>query len=290
MESSMLKLRGVFCPIATPFNHRGELFATKIRHNLSRLGLTTVSGIIVGSTWGEGPLLGETDLFNLWHEAKAAAVGDIQLIAGAGAESVAETLSRCRVAQEAGFGAAWIAPHRTFAGDPGLQLLYFRSIADRSPLPLIVGEVDRRVLPTGEAEKLAAHANVAAICSQDEPLSHLKPLLQAEGCAALSSQLTGISLALAGGIKAAVLPLANVLPFHLISIEEAVRTRENEAAADLESRLGAINALLLGHGAAGLKHATDLRGYFGGDPRLPLKRTSPNVQSAIAEALDGLSS
>jgi len=286
----MLKLRGVICPIATPFNHRGELFVTKIRHNLSRLGLTKVSGIVVGSTWGEGPLLGEADLFKLWNEAKAGAVGDVQLIAGAGAESVSETLVRCRFAQQTGFAAAWIAPHRTFGRDTSLQLLYYRSIADRSPLPLIVGEVDGAVLSMSEVEKLAAHPNIAAICSGDEPLTHLKPLIATDGCAALSSQLTGISEALAGGIKAAVLPLANVLPFHLISIEEAIRTRENEAAADLESRLGVIDALLLRHGVAGLKHAMDLRGYFGGDPRLPLKRLTPDSQAAIEKALEGLSS
>ena len=286
----MLKLRGVLCPIATPFNHRGELYVTKIRHNLGRLGLTKLSGIIVGTTWGEGPLLGEADLFKLWSEAKAGAVGDVQLIAGAAAESVSETLGRCRFAQEAGFSAVWVAPHRTFGADPGLQLLYFRAIADRSPLPVIVGEVDKTVLATSEIEKLAAHPNIAAICSQDEPLTHLKPLVGTDGCGALSSQLAGISEALAGGIDAAVLPLANVLPFHLISIEEAIRTRENEAAADLESRLGAIDALLLRHGVAGIKHAMDLRGYFGGDPRLPLKRVSPSAQAAIEAALEGLSS
>jgi 4-hydroxy-2-oxoglutarate aldolase len=286
----MLKLRGVLCPIATPFNHRGELYVTKIRHNLSRLGLTKLSGVIVGSTWGEGPLLGEADLFKLWSEAKAGAPWAGQLIAGAGAESVAETLNRCRFAHEAGFAAVWIAPHRTYAQDPGLQLLYFRSIADRSPLPVIVGEVDASQLPTSAVEKLAAHPNIAAISSQDEPLQHLKPLIGNDGCSALSSRLAGVSQALAGGVKAVVLPLANALPFHLISIEEAVRTRENEAAADLENRLAGIDALILRHGVAGLKHAMDLRGYFGGDPRLPLKRISPEAQAAIEGALDGLAS
>lgn len=286
----MLKLRGVLCPIATPFNHQGELYVTKIRHNLSRLGLTKLSGLIVGSTWGEGPLLGEADLFKLWSEAKAASAGEAQLIAAAGAESVAETQGRCRFAREAGFAAVWIGPHRTFAQDSGLQLLYFQSIADRSPLPVIIGEVDASVLSASAVEKLAAHPNIAAICSQDKPLQLLKPLLGTGSCAALSSQLSGVSEALAGGVKAVVLPLANVLPFHLISIEEAVRTRENEAAADLESRAAALDALMLLHGVAALKHAMDLRGYFGGVPRLPLKRVGPDIQAAIAEALDGLSS
>jgi dihydrodipicolinate synthase/N-acetylneuraminate lyase len=286
----MLKLRGILCPIATPFNHRGELRATKVRHNIGRLQLTTLGGLIVGSTWGEGPLLGEADLLELWNEAKAAAVGDKLLIAAAGAESVRESITRCRAANEAGFDAVWIAPHRTFAGDSRLQLLHFRSIADSSPLPVVVGEINQSTLSASEAALLGAHPNVAAICSQDEPLVHLAGLLDSDDCAPLTSQVLGLADALAGGVRAAVLPLANVLPFHLLSIEEAVRTREVAAANDLERRLQAIDAALTRYGVPGLKHSMDLRGYYGGVARLPLQAIDAAAQDEIAIALDGLAS
>lgn len=286
----MLKLRGVLCPIATPFDHLGGLRATKIRHNVGRLELTTLSGLIVGSTWGEGPLLGDADLFELWGEVKTAASGDKLLLAAASAESVQESLKRCRAADSAGFDAVWLAPHRTFAGDAGLQLLYYQSIADGSPLPVVVGEIDRSILPAAEVAKLATHPNVAAICSGDQPLEHLSDLLGVSDCAPLTSQVIGVVDALAGGIHAAVLPLANVLPFHLLSIEEAVRTREVDAAGDLERLLESIDAALARYGVPGLKHAMDLRGYYGGATRLPLRALGAEAQAEIASALDGLAS
>lgn len=284
----MLKLRGVLCPIATPFNHRGELYATKIRHNVTRLGLTKISGLIVGSVFGESVLLSEADLFRLWGEVKTAADDSRLLIAAAGAESVQETLLRCRAAKEAGFNAVWIAPHKTFANEPGLQLLYYRSIADGSPLPVVIGEVNRQNLPANDAAKLAVHPNIDGICSGDEPQIHLAAVMESAQCVPLTSQVHGLAEALSGGMQAAVLPLANVLPFHLLSIEEGVRTREVEAAKDLEQRLAAIDQALARHGVPALKHAMDLRGYFGGAPRLPLRALGPEAKAEVEAALAGL--
>lgn len=286
----MLKLRGVICPIATPFNHLGELRPVKVRHNIGRLELTTLSGLLIGSTWGEGPLLSTAELDELWGEAKLAVSGDKQMIAAASAESVQESIKRCQTANDAGYDAVWLAPHRTFADDSSVQMLHFQSIADASPLPVLVGEVDRAVLAADEVSRLAAHPNVAGVCSSDQPLEHLAGLLEGGECAALTSQVAGLSDALAGGVKAAVLPLANVLPFHLLSIEEAVRTREVEAAKDLEQRLYAIDAALARHGVPGLKHAMDLRGYYGGIARLPLQAIDDAAQAEIADALNGLAS
>lgn len=286
----MLKLRGVICPIATPFNHRGELRAVKVRHNVGRLKLTTLSGLLIGSTWGEGPLLSTAELIELWGEAKAAVSDDKLMIGAAGAESVQESIKRCEAANGAGYNAVWVAPHRTFAGDSSLQMLHFQSIADASPLPVLVGEIDRDTLSVSEVSRLAMHPNVAGVCASDEPLEHLAGILESGECAALTSQAMGMSNALAGGVKAAVLPLANVLPFHLLSIEEAVRTREFEAAKALEQRLHAIDAALTRYGVPGLKHAMDLRGYYGGIARLPLQAINESAQAEIADALDGLAS
>ena len=57
----MLKLRGVYCPISTPFDPAGELNPTKIRQNVNRLGRTALAGYVVGSVVGEGPLRSELE-------------------------------------------------------------------------------------------------------------------------------------------------------------------------------------------------------------------------------------
>lgn len=52
-----MNLTGVFCPLVTPFRHDQELYAAKVRHNLSRLDEINLAGYIVGSQTGEGALL-----------------------------------------------------------------------------------------------------------------------------------------------------------------------------------------------------------------------------------------
>ena len=43
------------------------------------------------------------------------------------------------------------------------------------------------------------------------------------------------------------------------------------------------------YGVAGLKHAMDLNGYYGGPPRLPLMPVSMEGRAEIARAFEGFS-
>ncbi|MGH2626769.1 MAG: hypothetical protein ACRDHY_08990, partial [Anaerolineales bacterium] len=45
-------------------------------------------------------------------------------------------------------------------------------------------------------------------------------------------------------------------------------------------------AVTVEHGIAGLKGALDLRGCFGGDPRLPLLPAGENVRARLKELLE----
>jgi 4-hydroxy-2-oxoglutarate aldolase len=101
--------------------------------------------------------------------------------------------------------------------------------------------------------------------------------------------LTGSALtlcpALQQGAAGAILDVACAAPYFCLSIEEAVRTRESEAAQELQARLLPAVTLIRKHGVGGLKCALDLQGYYGGIPRLPLTAVIPAVRDTIAEAL-----
>jgi 4-hydroxy-2-oxoglutarate aldolase len=93
----------------------------------------------------------------------------------------------------------------------------------------------------------------------------------------------------AAGVQAAVLPLANAIPFHLLSMDEALRTRETAAAEDLGTRAEEAFAIVWErYGPAGLKHAMDLRGYYGGAPRQPTPPLKPEAKQQIEASLDGI--
>ena len=87
----------------------------------------------------------------------------------------------------------------------------------------------------------------------------------------------------------AILAFANAAPYAAISIWEAHRTREPEAAMDWQNRIARAAQLgTVKYGIPGLKYAMDLNGYYGGPPRLPLVPLKPEQQCEIAKALDGI--
>jgi 4-hydroxy-2-oxoglutarate aldolase len=87
------------------------------------------------------------------------------------------------------------------------------------------------------------------------------------------------------GASGAILAFANAAPYASITIWEAFRTREHEAASEWQRRITAAARLVTtGYGIPGLKYAMDLKGYYGGLPRLPLVVPSVQAKREIEEA------
>ena len=94
---------------------------------------------------------------------------------------------------------------------------------------------------------------------------------------------------LAGGAAGIVSAIANAAPYTMISIWEAHRTRDTEAAADWQSRIARAAELINGpNGVAALKYAMDLNGYYGGPPRLPLTVLTPDEKQEVERAFAGI--
>ena len=84
------------------------------------------------------------------------------------------------------------------------------------------------------------------------------------------------------GAVGAILAFANAAPYACIAIYEAVRTREYEAADDLQRRATpAAVAVTTKYGVPGLKYAMDLNGYYGGPVRLPLLAPTADVKAEV---------
>src|SRR5579863_5508541 len=97
-----MKLSGIFAAITTPFDHNGDLYRTKIEHNLSRWNATSLAGYVVGSWAGEGALLAHDEKVAVFElSAKSAAEGRT-LIADVSVEGVREAADLA--VHAAGFG------------------------------------------------------------------------------------------------------------------------------------------------------------------------------------------
>ena len=258
-----MKLQGIFVAAATPFDANGEIYKVKVEHNIVRWNRTSVSGYAFGTLAGEGPLLREDEKVALWEMgAKHAAAGKL-LIADCSAEGVHISAALAKRAAETGFHAVICSAPRYFGlVAQGFEpSLYVRTVADRSPLPVIAAEVRAE-----DVEQIAAHPNVAAIVGHaiaDDPAHLFESFEQ--------------------GATAAMLPLASAVPYAAITVWEAFRTREREAGLDWQNRLASLEIAKTG-GVGALKYAMELMGYYGGPPRLPFCPPNAALRTAIEAA------
>jgi 4-hydroxy-2-oxoglutarate aldolase len=139
--------------------------------------------------------------------------------------------------------------------------------------------------------RLSEHPNIIAIKESSGSLEKLMRLVNETkpGFQVLTGSAPTLAPCLAAGASGAVLAFANAAPYACITIWEAHRTREFDAARDWQKRImTAARLVTVKYGVPGLKHAMDLNGYYGGPPRLPLVPVSPAAREEIAAAFDGL--
>lgn len=294
-----MKLQGVFVPVATPFDYRGDLYLTKIHYNISRWNRTGLAGYIVGSGCGESRTLSLDEKRTLWEEAARASGGEKLLLAGVSTDGVREAVRAIDSARTLGYKAAVVEPPQypsPWVEDPRTQATYFRGVADQAKIPLVIlnPRPDSAVRLAAETVLLLAqHPAIAGVIDGSGDPAAVQRLVQSagEGFAVLVGDDTLLCAGLSAGAAGAAPALANAAPFFCLSIEEAVRTRELSSAAELQQRASrAVQAVTTRYGVAGLKYAMDLRGYYGGNPRLPLLPVGEDAKSQITEAFEGINS
>jgi len=149
------------------------------------------------------------------------------------------------------------------------------------------------MLPVETVAELSHHPNIAGMKDSSGDNERMKLVVAAvkPGFQVFSGSGTGFGEALQLGAAGAILAIANPLPYACVTVWEAFRTREYEAAQDWQNRILPAAKLIAGkHGIPGLKHAMDLNGYYGGPPRLPFVPPSVEAKAEIETVFDGLRS
>jgi 4-hydroxy-2-oxoglutarate aldolase len=288
-----MKLHGIFPPITTPFNHNGELYKAKVQHNVGKWNMTGLAGYVVCGSTGESVMLTPEEKTSMWEWVAESAAPEKLLIAGTGVESVKETVALTNRAADIGYKAAMVrTPHyyKNLLNRNDAQVLYFRSVADRTKIPIMIYNWPQAtgidISPEAVVE-LSNHPNIIAIKESSGGLEKVMQMIREvkPGFQVLVGSAPTLWPSLQAGAVGAVLAFANAAPYATITIWEAHRTRETEAGKDWQGRIArAAQLVTTKYGVPGLKHAMDLNGYYGGPPRLPLVGVSPEVQHEIEAA------
>ncbi len=136
-----MKVQGIFPALTTCFDHEGNLYKAKIFHNIEKLNRIALSGYVVCGSTGETPLLTTEERIQLMEWVREASAEGKTLIAGVGAESVHETVLLANRAAQAGYHAALVLTPHYYPNQmhrPDTQALFFRAVADRSKLPVLI--------------------------------------------------------------------------------------------------------------------------------------------------------
>ena len=166
-------LEGIFPPITTPFYPDGSLYLRKLEHNVALYSRTQLSGMVVLGSTGEAVMLSTEEQREVLANAIAAAASDKVMIAGVGQESVLQTLAMAEHAASLHYDAVLVrTPHfyrRQLHRENGTQLemlTYYRTVADNSPLPVLLYNVPFFTaydMPVELIAELAQHPNIIGI-------------------------------------------------------------------------------------------------------------------------------
>ena len=298
--------------------------------------------------------LDDSETRDVLRVAAEAAAPEKVLIAGVGRESVKGTVDLAEAAAQYRYDAVLVRTPTYYASQmsPAAVLHYFRSVADRSPLPVLLYNIPRCVpydIPVELISELTTHPNICGIKDSSGNLSRIGATLEATRAAArrkvtvttifeavtsrmlavrpeagdtfvsagdlaggtgvatappvtpiktrtkevgfqvLTGSATILLEALQAGASGGILGFAACAPQACQEVYLAWKDRNLKLAAEKQARIAGPGQRIVGQlGIAGVKHACDLNGYYGGRARSPLLAINAEEKAEIEGLLAGI--
>jgi dihydrodipicolinate synthase/N-acetylneuraminate lyase len=161
-------IEGILAAVPTPFYPDERVYFRKLEANMAHYSRSLLSGMLLLGSTGEAVALNDAESRDVLRVAAEASAPDKVLIAGVGRESVKATVELAEAAAEFQYDAVLVRTPTYYASQmPSAAVLHhFRSVADRSPLPVLLYNIPRCVpydIPIDLIAELAQHPNIIGI-------------------------------------------------------------------------------------------------------------------------------
>ena len=291
-----MNFSGVFAALTTPFAQDGPVSLADLKHNVQRYNQTDLAGYVALGSTGEAVLLTRAEMDSILATVKESATKEKKLLAGAGAESTAETIERTKRAAEFGYDAVLVKTPYYYkpAYKPEVLITHYRRVADESTIPVMLYSIPQFTgiaLESAEVAALAEHPNIIGIKDSSGNVQGVAEIVAATPpkFQTLVGSAASVYPSMAIGARGAILALACALPEKCVALFELFRKGHHEKARELQSILVRASKLIVSEpGIAGVKHAMDQRGYRGGIPRPPLLPLHHEQKKRLTEFLASL--
>jgi dihydrodipicolinate synthase/N-acetylneuraminate lyase len=176
-------LQGIFPPITTPFYPDGNVYFKKLESNVERYSRAPCAGIVVLGSTGEAILLSDQERRDVLKCTREAAAPNKVLIAGTGIESALETLRLTEYAAKLGYDVAMVRTPHYYRKQmqPGNILAFYRTVADQSPLPVMIYNFPQATgydIPAELVIELAEHPNLIGIKESSGDVEKVRTIVE----------------------------------------------------------------------------------------------------------------
>jgi len=282
-------LEGVYAALTTPFAG-DEVSTERIRENVRKLNRTGLAGYLVLGSTGESVSLTDAESLELVEAVAEAAAPEKKILVGTARESTKGTIDFTNSLAGRGLAAALVRPPSYFKSKMtrGALMTHYLAVAEASRLPVLIYNIPQNTGISLEPRlivDLAPHPNIIGLKESSGSLAFLGEVVREvpERFHYFLGSGHVIYPGLEMGACGAILAVADAAPELCAEIFRLFKAGKKDEARKLQLDLVPLNkALTEVYGIAGLKHAQDLRGYYGGPARLPLLPIEEKDKEAIA--------
>jgi dihydrodipicolinate synthase/N-acetylneuraminate lyase len=181
--NQLMLLEGIFAAVTTPFYPDERVYFRKLEANIARYSRSLLSGVVVLGTTGEAVMLDDAESRDVLRVAAEASAPEKVLIAGVARESVKGTVELAEAAARFHYDAVLVRTPTYYDRQMSAPavLHYFRSVADRSPLPVVLYNIPQCVpynIPIELAAELAQHPNIIGIKDSSGSIERIRALIE----------------------------------------------------------------------------------------------------------------
>lgn len=286
----------VLTAMVTPFTESGELDEPAVPKLVEYLLSNGSDGLVVCGTTGEAPTLTMTEKRRMFELVKEAVKGRGAVIAGTGTNDTRDAIEMTRMATEVGVdGVLVVTPYYNKPSQEGLYR-HFRSVAEATPLPVMLYNVPGRTSVNLEAATVVRLAkDVPNIVALKEAGGNMMQITDTAAAVPpgfrIYSGEDGLTLPmLALGAYGVVSVTSHLVGKDLKAMIEAFQAGDHARAFDLHARMLPIVRACFQPTTPSpvpLKAALNMLGVRVGPPRLPLVEATDREREVVRAALTG---
>jgi 4-hydroxy-2-oxoglutarate aldolase len=287
------KLMGVFAPITTPFDGKGEVSYKNLKENMEFYSKSKLKGYLTLGSNGENKSLNNTEKEQVLKTIIDNKGPEQTVMAGSIFESTRETIEFALIAESLGADFVTLLPPSYFKKEmnDSVLLKYFSDVAGSVKIPCMVYNAPQFcggiTLSVNLIKEVSKHPNIIGM--KDSSTGNIENFLLAvrDKFNVMAGSANFFMNALIMGAVGGVISLANAFPDITYKLYDLTISRQYEEAFKLNEKILLLNKTVSGSGGvAAVKYAMDLAGLNGGEPRLPLLPLKDEVKENLKSSLN----